>query len=612
MAPDASTAAVAPAGPASTAGTGRRAYAPRQPETTVLYRIVHEHLDEFLAHTRETYERPLPHYVVQALRKYLDCGVLSRSGFSRVRCPRCKHEFLVGLSCKGRSICPSCCTRRMTAAAVHMADRVFPDQPVRQWVLSIPWELRMLLAVKAPILSAVLRIFLRVVTDRYKRIAKESGVAEPQSGNVAFVQRFGASVNTHVHFHVLFVDGAFAKTNDGAVMFDPARPPSQLEIAQIAAVVGRRVKRMLRRRGLIREDAEADESDGGLDVQSAIDACLEAGLSPGTFERLDESAKVGANEEGQDDDARFDHRKRSPWAAEADGFSVHAGVHISAGDAEGRERLIRYCARPALSLERLSIVRDGRIAYLTKYPGRGGKTHRVMAPMEFMARTAALIPPPRHPTIRYSGVLTPASKWRPLGVPQRARASASRCEHKQRESGAEPHVHAAAGRPPRPSQTTAGVKPIATGRAGPVTLSSSASSGQRILPTLAAQSQAAHFEGAPAGDKHRGRRSTAYIDWPSLMLRSFNIDVLECPRCRARMAPIAVITEREVIETILTHLRLPLEPEVLSDGHTVAYDMTGEPMLDGDLGPDPAEHWERGPPPDRDAWDGIAAPSPEP
>jgi hypothetical protein len=96
------------------------------------------------------------------------------------------------------------------------------------------------------------------------------------------------------------------------------------------------------------------------------------------------------------------------------------------------------------------------------------------------------------------------------------------------------------------------------------------------------------------------------------MLRSFNIDVLECPRCQGRMTPIAVITERDVIEKILMHLRLPLVPEVLSDGQTVAYDITGEPMLDGDLGPGPAEHWERGPPPGWDAWDGIDAPSPEP
>ena len=50
-----------------------------------------------------------------------------------------------------------------------------------------------------------------------------------------------------------------------------------------------------------------------------------------------------------------ENRKRSPWSAERDGFSVHAGVRMRQGDALGRERLLRYCARPSLSLE-LSLI----------------------------------------------------------------------------------------------------------------------------------------------------------------------------------------------------------------------------------------------------------------
>ena len=43
-------------------------------------------------------------------------------------------------------------------------------------------------------------------------------------------------------------------------------------------------------------------------------------------------------------------------------------------DAKGRETLVRYCLRPALSAERLSILRDGSIALRCKYSIRG-KTH---------------------------------------------------------------------------------------------------------------------------------------------------------------------------------------------------------------------------------------------
>jgi hypothetical protein len=101
-----------------------------------------------------------------------------------------------------------------------------------------------------------------------------------------------------------------------------------------------------------------------------------------------------------------------------------------------------------------------------------------------------------------------------------------------------------------------------------------------------------------APDAHIGRRSTSYIDWPSLMLRSYDIDVLQCPTCDGgRMRVIAAITDHDIIEKILTHLRLPLEPEILSDGYTVAYDITGQPLIDSDLGQN-EEQRQRGPPMD--------------
>jgi hypothetical protein len=41
-----------------------------------------------------------------------------------------------------------------------------------------------------------------------------------------------------------------------------------------------------------------------------------------------------------------------------------------------------------------------------------------MDPLSLLCRLAALIPAPRFHTVRYSGVLAPASKWRPLIVPK--------------------------------------------------------------------------------------------------------------------------------------------------------------------------------------------------
>jgi hypothetical protein len=81
------------------------------------------------------------------------------------------------------------------------------------------------------------------------------------------------------------------------------------------------------------------------------------------------------------------------------------------------------------------------------------------------------------------------------------------------------------------------------------------------------------------------------------MHRTFDIDILQCPRCDDRMAVIAAITQHDIIEKILTHLRLPLEPETLSDGFTVAYDISGQPLIDSELGQDEEER-QRGPPTD--------------
>ncbi len=49
-------------------------------------------------------------------------------------------------SCKRRGFCPSCGARRMAETAALLSDEVFPDVPLRQWVISFPFPLRYLFA----------------------------------------------------------------------------------------------------------------------------------------------------------------------------------------------------------------------------------------------------------------------------------------------------------------------------------------------------------------------------------------------------------------------------------------------------------------------------------
>jgi len=135
-------------------------YRRREPEKEVLYQVVAENLETFLERAEEG--GGLPAHVAQELYRYLECGILAH-GLARCACESCGKSFAVGFSCKGRGICPSCIGRRQADTAAHLVDNVFPHVPIRQWVLSLPIEVRYRLAYDKRLLSDVLAVFLRAV-----------------------------------------------------------------------------------------------------------------------------------------------------------------------------------------------------------------------------------------------------------------------------------------------------------------------------------------------------------------------------------------------------------------------------------------------------------------
>jgi hypothetical protein len=90
------------------------------------------------------------------------CGVLAH-GFLRLHCDACGRDRLLAFSCKGRAVCPSCGGRRMAGTAAHLVDRMIPEVPVRQWVLTLPYPLRYRCAWDARLTSEMLRAFLRAL-----------------------------------------------------------------------------------------------------------------------------------------------------------------------------------------------------------------------------------------------------------------------------------------------------------------------------------------------------------------------------------------------------------------------------------------------------------------
>jgi hypothetical protein len=169
----------------------------------VLYRVIDEHLEAFLETAKcQADGSRLPQFEEQEFRDFLTCGVLAH-GFARLRCPDCARERLVPFSCKGRGFCPSCGGRRMTESAARLVDEVLPRVPVRQWVLSLPYRLRYLLAWDHALARAVLGVFMRVLLGFQHHRARRYGIRDGRSGSVTVIQRFGGGLNLNIHFHTL-------------------------------------------------------------------------------------------------------------------------------------------------------------------------------------------------------------------------------------------------------------------------------------------------------------------------------------------------------------------------------------------------------------------------
>ncbi len=193
---------------------GASAWRRRQPEGTVLYRLVVAEWGTFVQRAAAG-ERVVPRFCECEVVAFLRCGILLH-GFARVHCDDCGKDDVVAFSCKGRGFCPACGTARMVDTAAWLVDRVIPAVPVRQWVLSLPYRVRVLCAYDPAICAGVRRILLRAVSGFYEGKARRRGLPRVRAGAVAFVQRFdsGLRVNPQGEYLALSVPW-FPKGSEG-------------------------------------------------------------------------------------------------------------------------------------------------------------------------------------------------------------------------------------------------------------------------------------------------------------------------------------------------------------------------------------------------------------
>ena len=196
----------------------------------------------------------MPGFVLDEFRSYLACGRMEH-GFIRVKCDGCRHELLVAFSCKKRGFCPSCGTRRMVETASHLVDHVIPNVPIRQWVLSFPWPLRMLFATRPVALTSCLDVVVRSIQTHLLRRAGLRRANGARTGVITLIQRHGSAANLNVHLHMLVLDGVYEPTGEH-VRFRPLPAPTE---AQLQALLVRLITRLLRRLttdGWLSEDTE--------------------------------------------------------------------------------------------------------------------------------------------------------------------------------------------------------------------------------------------------------------------------------------------------------------------------------------------------------------------
>jgi hypothetical protein len=398
-------------------------YAPRDPSGTVLYHVIAEHLETFLASLADDPEATgLPAYVQREFHDYLRCGILAH-GFLRLGCDTCQHELLVPFSCKRRGFCPSCAGRRMAQMAAHLVEQVIPWVPTRQWVVSVPVPLRYWMASSQDLTAKVHTIIRTTIGQYYVNQAVQRGHerATVHPGSVTFIQRFGSALQLNLHFHVIGLEGVYLdRTNQGLKpRFVPGEPPTDTDIAAMLQKISRRVIRLLRRLGYLETDVEPPVATGydplrdtAPELARTMAASVQHRIACG--ERAGQHVRrIGSGFGAEGEAPRF----TGPRCARVNGFSLHAQTAIPAHRRDQLEQLIRYTARGAVSLERLQEDANGDLVYTFTHPWADGTMGIRLSPLELLEKLAALIPLPHVHLVRYGGCLAPHSHLRGSVIP---------------------------------------------------------------------------------------------------------------------------------------------------------------------------------------------------
>ncbi|HYR45866.1 MAG TPA: transposase [Thermoanaerobaculia bacterium] len=318
-----------------------RVYRPRRARESPLFRLVEQHLEEFLRVYPERFAKqhgPLRPVVERVRRGFLTCGLVEH-GFARLWCGTCRTSVLCPFSCRGRSFCPSCEKKKQLLWAEWLQKEVLEPVPHRHVVLTMPRLLRGIFRKRRELLLDLSQCGAEALAE-YMRTRVG---ADTRPGIVVSIATAGDLLQWHPHGHILLTDGAFS--DDGA--FHP-----------LATWDGDVVMKRFRERLLAR-----------LRERRAISEDLV--------------------------------RKLLAWRHP--GFSAHVGEAIPFEVKKAIEDVACYMVRAPLSLKKL-VYLDGQkaVLYRSRMNPSLGRNFEAMDPLEWLARMADHIPDPgKHRTHFY-------------------------------------------------------------------------------------------------------------------------------------------------------------------------------------------------------------------
>jgi hypothetical protein len=301
----------------------------------------------------------------------------------------------------------------MAESAALLVDDILPEQPVRQWVLSFPFQLRFLFASNPGVMSQVLGIVSRAISGA---LLKKAGLTRKNgmTGAVTLIQRFGSALNLNVHFHMLFLDGVYSRNQYGKIVFRRTKAPEKDELCKLVNQISLRVAAYLERQGFL----ERDEENSYLQLDGMEEDPMQQLLGHSITYRVAVGPQQGKKVFMLQTVPATENNGNSQVAQES-GFSLHAGVVAQHWERKKLERLCRYITRPAISEKRLSITPAGNVRYQLKTPYRDGTTHVVFEPLDFLSKLASLVPKPKVNLTRFHGIFAPNSRFRSEVTPAR-------------------------------------------------------------------------------------------------------------------------------------------------------------------------------------------------